>query len=229
MNTYRLYYWDVPFRGIFPQLLLEEIGLDYEWHDASEIYPKKSLKLHDPGMAPPYLYEAKSDNYLAQMPAILIHLAREHGYMPSKTETFDLAVKTIMDCHDILLEFTNSYGKQMWTKKDWEEFRGDRLSMWMEIFELTGKAHGLKEDRGFLLGPKITVADIATTALFGTMIFSFPELEDDLKKNAPLIYELVQRIEARPRIREFLDVQRTEKGEVYCGGEIEKSIRKMVA
>lgn len=44
MTQYLLYYWDVPFRGIFPQLFLEEIGADYEWHDASEIYPRKKFE-----------------------------------------------------------------------------------------------------------------------------------------------------------------------------------------
>ena len=41
MSDYSLYYWDVPFRGIFLQLFLEEVKAKYKWHDASEIYPKK--------------------------------------------------------------------------------------------------------------------------------------------------------------------------------------------
>lgn len=228
MKMYDLYYWDVPFRGVFPQMFLEEVGAGYEWHDASEIYPKKSLRITSPGIAPPYLYERKKDRYLAQMPAIMIHLAREYGYLPLRNETADLALKTILDCHDVLLEITNSYGKEMWTPKDWDEFRSERLPEWMKIFELTAKAHGLERESGFLLGSKISVADIAVTALFGTMIFSFPELGTDLRKHAPLIHALVGRIEKRPRIREFLDVQRTEKGNTYCGGEIEKSLREML-
>ena len=67
MLEYNLYYWDVPFRGVFPQLFLEEVGSKYKWHDASEIYPKKSLKIHNPGMAPPYLYDVKNERYLAKL------------------------------------------------------------------------------------------------------------------------------------------------------------------
>lgn len=229
MNKFDLYYWDVPFRGIFPQLLLEDAGANYEWHDASEIYPRKSLKINGPGMAPPYLYERKTDRYLAQMPAIMLHLAREFHYLPARMETADLSLKTIMDCHDILLEITNSYGKSMWVEKEWKEFRSERLPEWMKIFELTGTSHGLKADKGFLLGSKISVADIATTALFGTMTHSFPELAADLRKHAPKIQKLVERIENRPRLKTFLTRQRQAKGSVYCGGEIEKSLRKMVA
>lgn len=154
MLGYKLYYWDVSFRGIFPQLFLEEVGSKYEWHDASEIYPEKSLKIHNSGMAPPYLYDVKNKRYLAQMPAILMHLAREYDYLPGRTETYDLALKTILDCHDVLMEFTNCYGQQMWNQKDWKDFRSDRLARWMKIFEQTGLGHGLKGENGYLLGSK---------------------------------------------------------------------------
>lgn len=229
MADYNLYYWDVPFRGIFPQLLLEEVGANYEWHDASEIYPKKSLKIHNPGMAPPYLYDKKSDRYLSQMPAILMHLAREYDYLPKRTEGLDLTLKTICDCHDVLLEITNSYGAKMWKEEDWKEFRNERLPKWMKIFEEIGLSHGLKKENGYLLGSTISVADIAITALFGTMIHSFPELKKDLDKHAPHISNLCERVEARPALKEFLDKQRAQFGQVYCGGEIEKSLRKMLS
>lgn len=225
---YKLYYWDVPFRGIFPQLFLEEVGAKYEYHDASEIYPNKSLEIHNPGMAPPYLYDIKNERYLPQMPAILIHLAREYKYMPQKIETFDLAVKTIMDCHDILTEMTNNGGQLMWNQKEWKEFRTNRLSLWMKIFEKTGQEHGFKSENGYLLGSTITVADIATTALFGTMIHSFPELKHDFEKHAPHVAKLCNRIEARPFIKPFLEKNRKKYGRSYCGGKIEKSLREMI-
>ncbi len=228
MTQYLLYYWDVPFRGVFPQLFLEEIGADYQWHDASEIYPDKSLKIHNPGMAPPYLFDVKTEIYLAQMPAILMHLAREYDYLPKRTETLDLALKTILDCNDVLMEVTNYFGQRMWNKKDWNEFRTARLSKWMKIFEQTGLDHGLKSENGYLLGSKISVADIATTALFGTLVHSFPELEVDLLDHAPHVLKLCQRIEERPALREFLRKQREKFGQIYCGGEIEKSLREMM-
>lgn len=228
-EAYSLFYWDVPFRGIFPQLFLEDAGVRYEFHDASEIYPEKGLKIHNPGMAPPYLYEFKHERYLAQMPAILMHLAREYDYLPKRIETLDLALKTIMDCHDVLLEITNCYGQKMWDQKSWKEFRKNRLAKWMKIFEQTGLSHGLKNANGYLLGSTVSVADIATTALFGTMTFSFPELKNDLEEHAPHVARLTERMEARPLIRPFLEKQREKFGTVYCGGEIEKSIREMLS
>jgi glutathione S-transferase len=117
---------------------------------------------------------------------------------------------------------------EMWNKKKWNEFRSNRLPRWMKIFEKTGLEHGLKGDKGFLLGSTISVADIATTALFGTLVYCFFELANDLHKNAPHITTLCQRIEARPSIQPFLERQREEYGKAYCGGQIERSLREMI-
>lgn len=228
MLDYKLYYWDLPFRGIFIQLLLEEVGARYERHDATEIYPERSLKIKNPGIAPPYLYECKSKTYFAQMPAILMHLGREYDTLPKRAEAHTLALKTILDCNDVLMEITNSNGMAMWTRRSWDEFRYGRLPDWMRVFEKTGLDHGLKGGKGYLLGATLSVADIATAALFGTMVYSFPELEGDLQENAPHIAKLCQRVEARPAIQRFLTKQRQAWERGYCGGQIEASLRKMI-
>ncbi|KUJ83694.1 hypothetical protein AWR36_007620 [Microbulbifer flavimaris] len=225
---YKLYYWDLPFRANFILLMLEEVGAQYERRDASEIYPERSLKLHNPGMAPPYLYECKSETYFAQMPACLMHLGHQYDYLPRRAETLTLALKTILDCNDVLIEITNSNGQVMWEKGAWDSFRNSRLPDWMRVFEKTGLAHGLKGEGGFLLGSRISVADIATTALFGMLVYSFPELKSDLGENAPHIAALCQRVESRKAIQHFLERQREEYGRDYCGGQIERSLRKMI-
>ncbi|SDK65785.1 glutathione S-transferase family protein [Microbulbifer yueqingensis] len=228
MADYKLYYWDLPFRGNFIQLLLEDVSASYERHGAGEIYPDKSLQIRNPGMAPPYLYECKSKTYFAQMPACLMHLGREYDYLPKRAEGHTLALKTILDCNDVLMEITNCNGMQMWEKKSWDEFRYNRLADWMRLYENTGLEHGFKTEGGFLLGSTISVADIATAALFGTMIWSFPQLGVDLQDNAPNVAQLCQRIETRPNIRRFLQEQREENGKGYCGGQIEESLRKVI-
>ena len=228
MLDYKLFYWDIPFRGNFIQLFLEEVGAKYARHDATELYPDRSLKIKNPGMAPPYLYECKSKTYFAQMPACLMHLGREYDYLPKRAETHTLALKIILDCNDVLMEITNFNGMAMWDKPQWEEFRYARLPDWMKIFEKTGLEHGLKAEKGFLLGTTLSVADIATAALFGSMVYSFPDLQGDLQENAPHIAKLCQRIEARPAIKAFLAAQRDEYGRGYCGGQIEQSLRKMI-
>nr|WP_255771875.1 glutathione S-transferase family protein [Microbulbifer guangxiensis] len=225
---YKLYYWDLPFRGNFIQLMLEDVGAHYQRRDASEIYPERSLKIHNPGMAPPYLYECKTKTYFAQMPAALMHLGRKYDYLPKRAETHTLALKTILDCNDLLIEISNCNGQVMWERSDWEGFRFGRLPDWMQVFEKTGLSHGLKGQRGFLLGSSISVADIATAALFGTLVYSFPQLESDLREHAPHVADLCQRVEARPTIQSLLEKQRQEYGRGYCGGQIERSLRKMI-
>ncbi|WP_250461183.1 glutathione S-transferase family protein [Microbulbifer litoralis] len=232
MSDYRLYYWDLPFRGNFIQMFLEEVDASYERMDASDIYPQRSLKIRNPGMAPPYLYECKSKTYFAQMPACLMHLGREYDCLPKRAEAHTLALKTILDCNDVLMEITNYNGSMMWSKNAWEVFRYSRLPDWMKIFEKTGRAHGLKggtgNGSGFLLGSRLSVADIATAALFGAMVYSFPALEEDLSENAPHIAGLCRRVESRPKIRRFLQAQREQNGRGYCGGQIEESLRRMI-
>lgn len=229
MLDYKFYYWDAPFRGNFVQLLLEEVNAKYERCDASEIYPDRRWKIVTPGMAPPYLYDCRKKTYLAQMPAILMTLAEKYGTLPKRTDLRALALKTILDSNDVLLEITNYHGESMWTQSKWNQFRSGRLADWMMIFEKTGRQHGLTKDKGFLLGTRFSVADIAATALFGTMIYCLPELETDLKKKAPAIHGLCHRIETRPRIKAFLARQREEYGFVYCGGQIERSIREALS
>ncbi|WP_226703815.1 glutathione S-transferase family protein [Microbulbifer elongatus] len=228
MPDYRLYYWELPFRGVFIEMFLHEVGVSYQRLDTSEIYPDKRLKIHNPGMAPPYLYDGSIDKTIAQMPAILMHLARDYDYLPKRSETHTLALKALLDCNDVLMEITNFNGMQMWEKGAWETFRYGRLPDWMQVFEQTGRAHGLNDGKGYLLGSTISVADIATAALFGTMTYSFPALQNDLEENAPGVAKLCARVEARPRIAEFLSGARERYGRDYCGGQIERSLRKMI-
>jgi glutathione S-transferase len=208
--------------------MLAEVNAKYTRHDATEIYPKKSLNISSPGMAPPYLYDCKSKHYIAQMPAILMYLGKKHDYLPKRSKTLTLALKTILDCNDILYEVTRFHGTIMWDKKSWLEFRSSRLPNWMQIFEKTGLEHGLKDEKRFFLGKTLSVADIAITALFGTLVHCFPELADDLSLHAPHIAKLTQRVEARPRIQAFLAQQCKIYGNTYCGGQIEQSLRKMI-
>jgi len=162
------------------------------------------------------------------MPAILMHLAKAYHLLPDEPEQHTLALKVILDCNDILMEITNYNGTVMWDQDSWAEFRTHRLADWMAIFEKTGQAHLLKPNDGYLLGSRLTVADIATAALFGTLVHSFPELAADLEHNAPRVAGLCQRVEDRPSIRSFLEGQRKELGKAYCGGQIERSLRDVI-
>ena len=228
MPDYELYYWDLPFRGNFIQLLLEDARANYRKADAAEVYPERNLQLHYPGMAPPFLYDRRLDAWYAQMPAILLHLGGALGYLPNRPEQQTLALKVVLDCNDVLMELTNHNGMVMWDQERWDAFRAHRLADWMTVFENTGEDRALTTSDGYLLGTEISIADIATTALFGTLLHSFPTLRQDLEKHAPRVAQLCQRIESRPSIRSFLENQRRDTGKRYCGGQIERSLRTVI-
>lgn len=225
---YKLYYWNAPFRGNFPRLCLEDQGIQYEELDPSEIYPDKRLDIQFPGMAPPFLFDKKHNKYLTQMPAITMYLGDTHGLLPKSKLERALSGKLLLDCNDILHEITNYNGLTMWKEGPWKEFRAERLPVWMRIFEKIGKENGLKKTGGFMFGEHISVADYAATALFGSMVYCLPELKEDLQEHAPKISALCERVEKRKKIKSFLEKQREEIGLLYCGGQIEKSIRKML-
>ncbi|MEX0798281.1 MAG: glutathione S-transferase family protein, partial [Bacteriovoracaceae bacterium] len=224
----KLYYWDAPFRGNFIRLLLSEANLSYEEADPTKIYPKKREAIKFPAMAPPILYDKEEKSHLSQMPAIVMYLAEKHDLAPKDFFLKAIAAKLIMDCNDVLMEITNFNGQKMWKQDEWRDFRNNRLSLWMRIFEKTGSSHGLKENSGFILGKRASAADIAAAALFGTMVYCFPQLKQDLEEQAPKVASLCARIERRKNISKFLTKQRKEYGTIYCGGQIEKSIRRML-
>ena len=55
-----------------------------------------------------------------------------------------------------------------------------------------------------------------------------PELEVDFRRHAPGIYTLCQRIGAQPSLAKYVANEELKYGKLYCDGEIEKSLRKML-
>ncbi len=102
-----------------------------------------------------------------------------------------------------------------------------RFAKWLQIMEVTGERHGLKADSGFLLGTtSATFADTTVFALWATMERSLPELSRIMRQNAPKVMALCDRIGTNTRVAELLHQQPTAP---YCGGQIEKSLRTVLA
>jgi glutathione S-transferase len=81
---------------------------------------------------------------------------------------------------------------------------------------------------GFIGKDLVSFADIGVFALFGNMMRCLPELETDVLSHAPGIHALCKRIGAVPSLARYIADQELEYGKLYCGGQIEKSIRKML-
>ena len=230
---YKLYYWGLPFRGCFVQLLLEHAGVDYEMASMDETLELKSASLSEqalPAMAPPFFKDLITDDGLAQMPAIMMYLSGKHDYLPKDPYLQAVALKILLDCNDVLSDLTNANGSMMWDHAKWRTFRNERLRRWMGVFEQTGINFGLENDGGYLLGGRqASCADLAATALFGTMTRCLKPLARDFAESAPKVAALVARVESEPNVRQYIARQEAEHGDLYCGGQIEQSIRDMLA
>jgi glutathione S-transferase len=231
MSDYELYYWSVPFRGQFVRAVLAYTGKT--WDEAGDDAISKLMegpvkKMPVPFMGPPLLIDNKADFAIAEMPAIVLYLGETLDLMPATPALRALTMKIVNDANDVIDEITQDGGKQMWTDKRWEEFV-PRLKKWMSFWEETGRRHGLKADSGFLLGgERAGLADVVTATLWSTMTERFKKIGTILKRTAPMTAALTQRIAALPPLAELATKAREDYGDAYCGGKIEKSLRKVL-
>lgn len=232
MAAYTLYYWPLPFRGQFVRAVLAYAGVDWDEADFESVAALRAAEVADqpiPHMGPPLLHDHKAGLWLAQMPAVLDYLARQFRLLPDDAERAALTHKVIGDANDVLDNITRSGGAQMWTRGEWESFAENRLPRWMMIFEALGTRHGLEAETGFMLGTEAPgLADLVTATLWGTMTGKLPKLDEVLQECAPLVAGLTARIAEMPEVAAMTADTDARFGDVYCGGQIEASIREML-
>lgn len=229
---YTLYYWPVPFRGDFIRLLLVEVGAAY-----TEATPEETLDLCSrdpaaqpfPAMAPPILHDPEGDIFIAQMPAIVMYLAKKFSLWPQAPLESALCLKLLLDSNDVLADITNLNGTVMWEYSTWQAFRQNRLKRWLQLFEQTRQQFGPNSTHASLGGgEQLSLGDLVIYALWGTMIRCLPDLRFDCQQHAPGIVHRCQQLEGRRKIQKFVQGQVERYGDLYCGGHIEASIRTML-
>jgi glutathione S-transferase len=185
MSDYDLYYWSVPFRGQFVRAVLAYAGKTWtEGGDAaiSSLIDGPVKRMPVPLMGPPMLIDKKADFAIAEMPAIILYLGETLDLMPAAAALRAMTMKIVNDANDVIDEITLDGGREMWTKKRWQDFV-PRLKKWMSLWEETGGRHGLKADSGFLLGgEKPGIADVVTATLWSTMADRFGKIESDFSR-----------------------------------------------
>lgn len=231
MADYELYYWSAPFRGQFVRAVLAHAGK--KWTEAGDDAIAKLMegplkKMPVPFMGPPLLVDKKADFAIAQMPAVIFYLGETLGLMPATPALRAMTIKIVNDANDVIDELTLDGGRVMWTDKRWDEFV-PRLKKWMSLWEETGRRHGLKADTGFLLGgDRPGIADVVTATLWSTMTDHVAKIGPILKKSAPMTAALTRRIAELPPLAALAAKAREEYGDTYFGGQIEKSLRKVL-
>lgn len=230
MKNFALYYWPVPFRGQFIRGILAHCGYSWDEHDADAIENIMDCAVEKQPVAfmgPPVLIDRERNFAISQMPAIAIYLGERLDMLPTTIERRALSAKIVNDANDVLDELTLNGGREMWTPEKWEGFV-PRLQKWIRIFADTGARNGLSPTSGFMLGTeKIGVADIATAILWTTVADRFPVIQGIIEDTSPTIWGLSRRVVATTSLAALNDKSFEEYGNAYCGGEIEKSLRKV--
>ena len=231
MSDYDLYYWSVPFRGQFVRAVLAYAGKTWtEGGDAaiSKLMGEPVKDMPVPFMGPPMLVDKKADFAVAQMPAIVLYLGETLDLLPAAPALRALTMKIVNDANDVIDEITLDGGREMWTENRWHDFV-PRLKKWMSFWEEIGRRHGLKAGSGFLLGGEAPgIADVVTATLWSTMADRFHEIEAIFEEAAPMTAALTQRITDLPPLAKLAAKARQDYGDVYCGGQIEASLRKVL-
>jgi glutathione S-transferase len=221
----------VPFRGQFVRAVLAHAGKS--WTEGGDDAISKLMagpvqNMPAPFMGPPLLIDKKADFAISQMSAIILYLGDTLDLMPADPALRAMTLKIVNDANDVIDEITLDGGRQMWTKKRWQEFV-PRLKKWMSFWEETGRRHDLKADRGFLLGGKAPgIADVVTATLWSTMTDRFPKIGAILEDAAPLTAALTRRVADLPPLARLAAKARKDYGDSYCGGQIEASLRKVL-
>lgn len=223
---FRLYYWPIAFRGCFVSYLFayRDAPLDLET-DIEEIDRLRTVdprEQHVPYMGPPVLTDLKTGRSISQMPAIVLYASRELDLMPADHFDLSMAMKVLMDCNDVLMEICRYNGSMMWEREQWLEFRSSRLPRWLQIFQESLQ-------RGTIGKDEASFADLGVYALFGNMMRCLPELAPDILRHAPGVHALCHRIGSRLSLARYVAEEEKSYGNLYCGGQIEQSIRKMLA
>ena len=231
MPDYTLYYWPIPFRGQFIRALLAHVHATWDEADTEEIAQLMKRPLADqpvPHMGPPVLTDHSNGLSLSQTESILSYLGHKHGLMPDDPSRDALTHKIVADANDVLYEMTLHNGAQMWTQETWDAYR-PRLGRWMEIFEETGRRHGLTAEAGYVLGTdEPGLADITTYVLWRTMTDKLQTLGPMLEETAPAVAGLTRRMAALPEQAALRAESDAKYGDEWCSGQIEASLRAVL-
>ena len=218
---YELHYWPtIQGRGEFVRLALEEAGADYV--DVARRGARGGvgamMKLLDservahPPFAPPFLKAGKL--LIAQTANILLFLGARHRLAP-KTEagrswTHQLAL-TVMDFVQEVHDTHHPIGAGLYyeqqrkeAKRSAKEFLAQRPQKFFGYFERV-----IERNNGrFLVGARLTYADLALFQIVAGMRYAFPKATRRVERNHSRVVALAERVAERPRIAAYLASER---------------------
>jgi glutathione S-transferase len=222
---YELYYWpDIQGRGEFVRLALEDAQADYVDvmrrgnGERTKGTRDKMAKLLDgtrvarPSFAPPFL---KAGSLLiGQSANILQYLGPRHDLAPKAeagrlwTHQLQLTVadfvKEIHDTHHPITSRLYYEDQKKEAKRNSKYFREARAPKYWAYFE-----NVIDQSGGpYLLGRKITYADLSIFEIVDGLRFAFPKMTKRLERKHPLMSALHARVAGRENIARYLASKR---------------------
>lgn len=220
---YELFYWpEIPGRGEFVRLVLEEVGDPYV--DVAR-RPRKEgggieavLAFYEgryaghPVFAPPVLRHGEL--VLAQTAAICHLLGQRHGLAPEDEAGLAHALELQLTVADLVGEVHDTHhpisaalyydDQKPEAKRRAAHFTGERLPRFLGYFERVLRHHG----GGFLLGRALSHADLSLFQALEGLAYAFPRAFARASAATPGVLALCERVRERPRIAAYLASER---------------------
>jgi len=219
---YELYYWpSIPGRGEFVRLALEEAGAPYldvarrsgKGSGIPAMVRVLSGRAATPPFAPPFLKAGRL--LIGQTANILQFLGPRHGLVPTSeagrlwTHQLQLTIADfVVEIHDTHhpISGTLYYGDQKTeARRRASAFLKDRLPKYLGYFE---GVLGQYPARRFLLGSRLTYADLSMFQVMAGLRFAFPVAMHSAARHFPRLSSLQAEIVGRPRIAAYLKSSR---------------------
>jgi glutathione S-transferase len=218
-TSYELYYWpNIPGRGEFVRLVLEEAGAPYTdvgrlpreegggLEAVVEFYAGRSPG--HPVFAPPVL--KLGDLVLAQTAAICHFLGRRHGLAPGdeagEVHALELQltiadlVDEVHDTHHPLSPWLYYEDQKPEAKRRAAHFVGERLPRYLGYFERVLHQNGGE----VLVGTTLSHADLSLFQALEGLAYAFPRAFARASEATRGVMALRERVRSRPRIAAYL-------------------------
>ncbi len=219
---YELYYWPtIQGRGEFVRLALEEAGADYV--DVARKATKSGgvprmmtfldgQRIKHPPFAPPFLKSGKL--IIAQTANILLFIGMHHRLAPRDeagrlwTHQLQLTIADFLieihDTHHPIASRLYFEDQRREAKRRAADFLKYRAPKFLTYFERVLERGG----GNWLLGGKLTYADLSLFQIVEGLRYGFPKALSRLENKLPRVVALHDRVAKRPRIAAYLASER---------------------
>ncbi|MEA2992339.1 MAG: glutathione S-transferase [Alphaproteobacteria bacterium] len=216
---YELYYWaEIQGRGEFVRLALEEAGADYVDVVRAGKGEEKMMALLNgkrvkhPPFAPPFLRAGKL--LIGQTANILLFLGARHGLAPKSEEGRLWVHQLQLTIADFLVEIHDTHhplgvsfyyeDQKKESKRRTQDFLKNRAPKFLGYFERVLTRGG----GPYLLGRKLTYADLSLFQIIEGLRYAFPKAMKRLEKKHRRVVALHDRVAVRPRIKAYIASER---------------------